>query len=214
MDSPFARFAAWVDLLFVDLGLLRLPFNRPVEVAPGIWRSNQPTPWRLKRLANEGFRTVLNLRGEGLSGSFYLEAYSCQRLGMHLESIRLSSRRPPPVDRFKRVVQVLTEAPGPILLHCKSGADRAGLVAAVAVLLATGDVDRARQQLSLKYFHIQQASTGMMDHVLECYASAQAESGISLSEWVERQYDPVAISASYKGGGWLSFLVDWVLRRE
>lgn len=214
MNKPYARLAAWVDLLLVDLGLFRWLLNRPEEVVPGIWRSNQPTPWRLRRLANQGFRTVLNLRGEGQSGAYHLEAHYCRILEMHLENIRLSSRRPPPVDRFKRVIQVLNTAPGPLLLHCKSGADRAGLVAAVAVVLSTGDVEKARRQLSLRYLHIKKASTGMMDHVLECYAAAQAETGISLAEWVDTRYDPKAVSVSFKGGNWLSFLVDRVLRRE
>lgn len=214
MHQRLPRLAAWFDMLVIDLGLLRLPVNRPVEVVPGIWRSNQPSPWRLKHLAENGFKTVLNLRGEGQSGSYHLEHYYCEQLGLALNSVRLSSRRPPPVDRLEYVIKVLLEAPRPILLHCKSGADRAGLIAAMAVLMERQDVDSARAQLSLKYFHIKQASTGMMDHVIEKYIEAHSETGVSLEEWVSSRYDPDKVAASFSSRGPLTFLVDRVLRRE
>lgn len=214
MHKRLPRFAAWFDMLFVDLGLLRFPVNRPVEVVPGVWRSNQPSPWRLKHLANRGFKTVLNLRGEGQSGSYHLEHYFCEQYGLDLHSIRLSSRRPPPVDRLLRVVSVLSDAPRPLLLHCKSGADRAGLIAAMAVLMERQDADLARAQLSFKYFHIKQASTGMMDHVIETYIKAHAETGVTLEDWVATQYDPAKVAASFSSSGVLTFLVDRILRRE
>lgn len=206
--------AAWVDMLVVDLGLLRLPVNRPEEVVPGVWRSNQPAPWRLKRLADQGFHSVLNLRGESQSGSFHLERHYCEQYGLGLTSVRLSSRRPPQIDRLLQVVNTLNQAPKPLLLHCKSGADRAGLIAAIAVLLAGEDVNLARTQLSLKYFHIKQASTGMMDHVIETYIKAHAETGVTFQEWVTHEYDPAKVAASFHSSGLLTFLVDRVLRRE
>ncbi|MHA7878150.1 MAG: protein tyrosine phosphatase family protein [Saccharospirillum sp.] len=208
------RLAAWADLLVVDLGLLRLPVNRPVEVVPGIWRSNQPTPWRLKALARKGFKSVLNLRGEGHSGAYHLEKYWCERLGLELHSIKLSSRRPPTLAQYEAVTQVLSTAPRPLLLHCKSGADRAGLVAAVAAIQSGVPTPQAKQQLSLRYLHIKQASTGMMDHFIEAYETSERREPLSLDDWMHRLYDREAVQQSFKTKGPGRWFVDRLLKRE
>lgn len=208
------RLAAWADLLVVDLGLLRLPVNRPVEVVPGIWRSNQPTPWRLKRLAQRGFKSVLNLRGEGHSGAFHLESYWCEQLGLELHSYKLSSRRAPNTTQLAAVLAVLDAAPKPLLLHCKSGADRAGLVSALACIAAGRPVGESKDQLSLKYLHIKQASTGMMDHFLESFETAERTTGIGFQQWLRSEYDRESMQKSFKPKGWSSWFVDRVMRRE
>lgn len=214
MGLFWPRIAAWVDLLVFDLGMLRLPVNRPVEVVPGIWRSNQPTPWRLRRLAGSGFAAILNLRGEGRSGSFHLEQYYCQNLGLDLHSIKLSSRRPPTLEQMHAVLQVLAEAPKPLLLHCKSGADRAGLVSAMACLQAGQPVESARQQLSFRYLHIKSADTGIMDYILERFEQAQLERNLTFREWLDTEYDRNQLVHEFKPSGLLSWILARVFRRE
>lgn len=208
------RLAASVDLLLLDLGLLRLPFNRPVEVVPGIWRSNQPTPWRLKALKRRGFKSVLNLRGEGHSGSFHLEQYYCQKLGLTLHSVKLSSRRPPTIEQLEAVLRILAESPKPLLLHCKSGADRAGLVAALACLQAGRSTQEAQKQLSLRYLHIRSADTGIMDFILEQYEQAQIDHNLTFQEWLETQYDRNQLMQAFKPSGPISWVLSRVFRRE
>lgn len=214
MDKPWARCLAWLDLLIVDLGLLRLPFNRPVEVAPGIWRSNQPTPWRLTALARRGFRSVINLRGEGRSGAFYLERYHAQRLGLQLYSLKLSSRRAPTLEQLTTLHDWLDQAPKPLLLHCKSGADRAGLAAAISLLLQDEVPEVAARQLSWRYLHIRNASTGMMDHFVQCYADSGHAQGIAYRDWVAQTYDREQTRLSFRRNGRWSWLTDRLLRRE
>ncbi|PTY37289.1 hypothetical protein BGP77_03240 [Saccharospirillum sp. MSK14-1] len=214
MDKTWARFFAWLDLLVVDLGLLRLPVNRPQEVVPGIWRSNQPTPWRLRALAKRGFRSVINLRGEGRSGAFYLEQYHAQRLGLQLHSLKMSSRRAPTQEQLVRLHDLLEHAPKPMLLHCKSGADRAGLAAAISVLLQGEPPDLAARQLSWKYLHIRNASTGMMDHFIHCYAQQGFAEGIGYREWAANSYDREQTRLTFRRSGRWSWLTDRLLRRE
>ncbi|MDB2448835.1 sulfur transferase domain-containing protein [bacterium] len=214
MHNPWARFAAWLDLLIVDLGLLRLPVNRPVEVAPGIWRSNQPTPWRLKALARRGFRSIINLRGEGHSGAFYLEQYYATQLGLKLCSLKMSSRRPPTVEQLLTLQDWLDNAPKPLLLHCKSGADRAGLAAAICLLSQDQSPDVAARQLSWRYLHIRNAPTGMMDHFVQTYAQSGYLEGVRYRDWVSHQYNRDQTGASFKRSGRLSWLTDRLLRRE
>ncbi|MEX1057138.1 MAG: tyrosine-protein phosphatase [Natronospirillum sp.] len=213
MHCFWPRTAAWIDSLVVDLGLLRLPVNRPVELVPGIWRSNQPTPWRLKRLAANGFQSVLNLRGVGHSGSFHLERYYCDQLGLRLFSLKLSSRRPPTQAQWAQLLHILDEAPKPLLVHCKSGADRAGLVAALVQLRSGATVPTAQKQLSLRYLHIKQAATGMMDYIIERF-DLERKPGQSLDAWLADGYDRERLVREFKTQGKGSWLVEWVLRRE
>lgn len=214
MDKVWARSCAWLDLLVFDLGLLRLPVNRPVEVVPGIWRSNQPTPWRLRALAKRGFRSVINLRGEGRSGAFYLEQYHAQRLGLQLYSLKMSSRRAPTQEQLATLHDLLEQAPKPLLLHCKSGADRAGLAAAISVLLQGSSPELAARQLSWRYLHIRNASTGMMDHFIQCYAKQGFAAGVGYREWVEQSYDRDQTRLTFRRSGRWSWLTDRLLRRE
>jgi protein tyrosine/serine phosphatase len=214
MDRPLARLAAWLDLLVVDLGLLRAPVNRPVEVAPGVWRSNQPTPFRLNALARKGFKTVLNLRGEGRSGAFYLEQYYAEHTGLQLISLKLSSRRPPTVAQVEQLQALFDDAPKPLLLHCKSGADRAGLVSALYLIHQGTSASEAKKQLSLRYLHIKSAATGMMDRFVESFEQAEKESGAEFSVWLHQDYDRIAMINTFNSDRKSNWLVDKVLRRE
>lgn len=214
MDRPLARLAAWFDLLVIDLGLLRAPVNRPVEVAPGVWRSNQPTPLRLKSLARRGFKTVLNLRGEGRSGAFHLEQYTAGQAGLNLVSLKLSSRRPPTVEQVEQLQTLFNEAPRPLLLHCKSGADRAGLVSALYLIHTGVPAAQAKKHLSLRFLHIKSAATGMMDRFVETFEQAEKDHGADFANWLHQEYDRTAMINAFNSDRKSNWLVDKVLRRE
>lgn len=214
MHRPLARLAAWMDLLIVDLGLMRAPVNRPVVVAPGVWRSNQPTPWRLNSLARRGFKSVLNLRGAGHSGAYHLERYHCDCAGLALYDLKLSSRRPPTLAQVRQLWQWFETAPRPLLVHCKSGADRAGLVAALYLLYQGQGPELASRQLSWRYLHVSGAATGVLDHFLESYAAAHRAEGLSFADWLANHYDRTAMMRDFRPRGLANWLVERVLRRE
>ena len=50
-------------MLIFDHGLLRKAWRNAAEIDAGVWRSNQPDPAAIRRLAAQGFRAILNLRG-------------------------------------------------------------------------------------------------------------------------------------------------------
>ena len=55
-----------------------------------------------------------------------------------------------------------------MLMHCKSGADRAGLMSVLYRFLHEGvPLKEATQELSLKYGHFRQADTGILDYFFE-----------------------------------------------
>ena len=53
----------WTELIFKDHGFLRIWWHNLHEVAPGMWRCNQPGPSRVRAAAGMGIRTIINLRG-------------------------------------------------------------------------------------------------------------------------------------------------------
>ena len=55
-----------------------------------------------------------------------------------------------------------------MVMHCKSGADRAGLMSALYLILNQNvSVDKAKNQLSFKYLHLKHAKTGILDAFLK-----------------------------------------------
>lgn len=213
-DSPLVRFFAWLDLYFVDHGLLRAFYNRPSQFSNGAYRSNHPSPRRIKKLASQGIRTIVSLRGQGSGGAYLYEEEACRRHGIELITFRLYSRRPPPPAVIHELSAIFARAEKPLLLHCKSGADRAGLGAALYVLLTGGDIASAQAQLSLRYLHLKQSRTGVLDHLLAEYARFNQHQPTAFLDWVDNYYDPDAVRASFKPKGWANWLVDGVLRRE
>ncbi len=58
----------------------------------------------------------------------------------------------------------------PAVMHCKSGADRAGLAAALYLILHEGrPVAEAARQLSARYGHFRFAKTGILDAFFDRY---------------------------------------------
>src|SRR5688572_5587837 len=78
-DPGSRRRASWHYHL-VDHAILRHHWTNMDEVAPGVWRSNQPTHGRLKALKAKGVRTVINLRGHGEESFHLFERESCAAL--------------------------------------------------------------------------------------------------------------------------------------
>ena len=71
ISTPALRRQAWWHFHLADHGFLRVLWTNLYEIAPGVWRSNQPSPARLKRYHQMGIRTILNLRGKDRY-SYYL----------------------------------------------------------------------------------------------------------------------------------------------
>ncbi|MEM1264639.1 MAG: sulfur transferase domain-containing protein [Pseudomonadota bacterium] len=214
LDAPGSRQRAAFDALVFDHGFLRLLWTNRGEVVPGVWRMNQPSRARLDRLAAEGLKTVLNVRGASDWGSYFLEREACARLGLALIDHRLRSRGAPSAEQVLGLLEIFETAERPLLIHCKSGADRAGLAAAICRLGAGHPPRLAAAELSLRYLHIRAAKTGILDAFVEAYADAHEATGIGFRTWVTEVYDRDALEAAFKAGRAGSFLVDWILRRE
>lgn len=219
LDAPGARFKANLDMLFVDHGVQRLIYSNRTEVAPGFERMGHPTPSQLKAAKRRGVKTIINLRGDGDLGSTVLSKAACKELGLEHRFLKARSRGMPTKEMLRETARLLDEISYPALIHCKSGADRAGLVSALYMLLREkATPERALEELSLKYGHIRQAKTGMLDFFLEAYRDRNLVDPIDFMDWVETVYDEEEMRAAYfdskHNKSWANFVVDFVLRRE
>jgi protein tyrosine/serine phosphatase len=101
----------------------------------------------------------------------------------------------------------------PALIHCMSGADRAGLAAGLAILFEGGSAADALRQLSWRFGHFSHSRAGILDAFFIAYAT-QGEGRIPFLDWVRTEYDENALRRNFAAHGLASFLNDLVLRRE
>jgi protein tyrosine phosphatase (PTP) superfamily phosphohydrolase (DUF442 family) len=206
---------AWLDLSVVDHGFIRAVYSNTHRVTPELWRSSQPAPYQLRRFADRGVRTVINLRGASDTGSYRLEAEACRRLGLRLVDFSVNSRDTPRKAVLHGAGALFADIDYPALMHCKSGADRAGLMSALYLMLRLGrPVEEALGQLSWRFGHVRQAKTGILDFFLEQYRDYAAAQPMPFLEWVDGVYDPDAVRTAFRSRGWANLLVDRVLRHE
>ena len=199
ISTPEARSAAGWHYHFVDHGFLRLLWRNFHRIGPGVYRSNQPSARQLAAVhAQVGLKTVLNLRGRSQQSFYLFEAETCARLGITLVDLPLSASQAPDPARLETLFTLLQTLPRPLLIHCKSGADRTGLAAVMyQLLIAKKPLEVARRQLSFRYLHVARSPAGIQDHILRHYAAAHALSGVGFMEWVRSDYDAAAITASF-----------------
>jgi protein tyrosine/serine phosphatase len=158
-------------------------------------------------------RTVVNLRGEKPSGSTELTEAAARRLGLVHVFLPFESRGAPQRDRVLRFHELYRSMRTPALMHCKSGADRVGLAAGLALLFEGAPATVAIRQLSLRYLHIRQSSTGILDAFFLRYA-ADAEGKKAFLDWVREDYDEDDLREHFHARGIASFVNDWLLARE
>jgi protein tyrosine phosphatase (PTP) superfamily phosphohydrolase (DUF442 family) len=218
--EPVRRWAGpWVgyaDMLLLDHLFVRVLFPNRHRLADRAWRAAQPLPYQLRKVKSLGVRTVVNLRGGGRKNpTARREQAACERLGLNYVEFKLRSRDAPSKDELYGLRELFANVEHPILFHCKSGADRAGLASVLYLhLVEHVPIEKARDQLSLRYGHIKQADTGVLDAFFERYLADNAKSSVDFYTWVDTTYDPVALKQSYRSRGWANRIVDGLLRRE
>jgi protein tyrosine phosphatase (PTP) superfamily phosphohydrolase (DUF442 family) len=213
--SPGGRRNAWLDALFVDHAVFRLIWTNFAAVVPGrLYRSNHPTPRRLALAARRhGIRTVVNLRGKSNNGADALSRAAAHGLGLRLIDVPMKSSRAPSRELVLELIEALRSGDEPILLHCKSGADRAGFAAGVFLLLNGGTSADALRELSVRYGHFRGSRTGILDAFFRRYRDF-GEGHMPFEDWVRAEYDASALRHDGPVNPIARVLNDFVLRRE
>ena len=216
LSTPAGLRAAHRDYLWNDHAFLRVRFQNAHWISDELVRTNQPSPKQLEAWKARGIKTVTNLRG-GFDPSFSaLEKAACERLGLAMVDFTVTSREAPSKVRIRGAKEMFQTIAYPALMHCKSGADRAGIMSVLYMHFRQGKpIRESMTQLGWKYLHVRAGKTGVLDYVFDRYLAEGEPRGQDFLDWVESDsYDPVKIKADFKAQWWANVLTEKLLRRE
>jgi protein tyrosine/serine phosphatase len=114
-------------------------------------------------------RSILNLRGKHAGEHWYEDEVAMSaKLNLPHYDVGLSADHELTDSEVRQLMDIFHEAPRPILIHCQSGADRSGLVAAMwKVVVDKAPKDMAAKELSLWYGHLPFGDNTAMDRFFE-----------------------------------------------
>lgn len=210
------RLKLWMSLIFVDHGFFRMMYNNFYPLSGDMYRLSHPSPHKIRKYqAQYGIKTIVNLRGPNKYGSYILEEETCKKQGIELVNIRILSRDVPTKEQifaFKEMFETITY---PAMMHCKSGADRAGIASVLyLVFMHNTPVDEAMKQLARKYGHFKSNKTGILDHFFECYLAFNAHTPTPFLDWVEHHFDRETVAQSFRHDATANILTDKLVGRE
>jgi protein tyrosine/serine phosphatase len=127
-------------------------------VIPGeVYRSSQPSAEAIADLEKRyGIKTILNLRGESNKPGWYTaEVAQAKALNIAHIDFSMSAARELSEEKAQALIKIMRDAPKPILIHCRSGADRTGLASALYLAaIANANEKTAEGQMSIFYGHL------------------------------------------------------------
>ncbi len=138
-------------------GYLQISGNFHTVVPGALYRSAQITPGQISRYKERyGIRTIINLRGDSAGNDWYeKEVAAAQQLGIQHVDFGMSANKTLSIAQAGELVKLLKAVPKPVLIHCKAGSDRSGLVAAIYLAAVDGSNEgRAEREISICYGHI------------------------------------------------------------
>lgn len=216
LSTGWGRFKAYWHSIWGDHAFLRVGFSNAHWIGPDMVRAAQPWPFQLRWWKRDGIRTIINLRGGFDTGFYVLERDACERLGLKMVDFTITSREVPRRETVLGARDLFASIEYPALMHCKSGADRAGIMSVFYRHFHLGHpIREAVRELGLRTLHVKQGKTGVLDYVFERYLAEAEPKGISFVDWVQSDaYDRAKIKADFKASWWGSLLTDRLLRRE
>ena len=101
---------------------------------------------------------------------------------------------------FEKLSYLFEKINYPILLHCKSGADRAGLASVMYHLMVLDTPFQiARKHLSIRFLHLKFSRSGILDFMLDTYEKESKMTSLNFRSWIETKYDPNKLTKIYRG---------------
>jgi len=136
-------------------------------ITPGeAYRSAQLDRDELKYYIKKyNIKSILSLRGDNPNADWYREEIkTCMDNHVAHYSVALSAKHEPSERDIRKIAEIFSSIPRPVLIHCKQGADRSGLVAAMwKVIVDKEPKSEARKQLSPMFFHFPIGKTASLD---------------------------------------------------
>ena len=212
----FTRFYAWFDMIILDHGFLRLLYHNFHKIDENMYRSNMPTPNRIKKYKKMGIKTIINLRGGNKDGGWLLENEACKKNNIKLVNLVARSRSAPEKEMIREASNLFKKINYPALLHCKSGADRAGIMSVLYKLIQCNQHPKiAKKQLSFKFLHIKWAKTGVLDSFISEYEKYYLENkNANFLKWVDKFYNPKVLEKNFRENKLIDKLLFKLMKRE
>lgn len=188
------------DYWLKDHAWVRILVPNFYRVDDDLYRANHPGYRRLRIARDLGVRSVLSLRGDRATAPTLVEREACNALGLELRFVRLWTTRLVEGDVLLDLVAKLRDMPKPMLVHCKSGADRTGLAVTLYRHVIRGEpIAEARTSLHWAFGHLPLGKAGVVHRMLDAYEADHDRTGIPFEEWAATCYDPRALVAQAKG---------------
>ena len=212
----YNKLLSYLDSSLSDHGILRVFWSSWEELPGKMYRSNQPYPYQIKKFVKKyKIKSIINLRGKRYCSSYFLERDYCVGNGIKLYDYPISSRDMPSKEKILNFFSLINKVEYPALIHCKSGADRAGIMCALYMLIYKKQhPDIAKKQLSWKYLHVKWAKPGVLDAFVESYSIEYKKNKFKFMDWVKNKYNPEKLESSFRSVWWLNRFLDDILRRE
>lgn len=172
--SPFLALLAWY-------GFIQLGGNFHEVIPQELYRSAQLSSEQLEQKAQQyQLQSVLNLRGYNPTESWFEEEMKVSN-AHHLThfDVSLSAGTVVSPKELQYILQLIDQAPKPLLVHCTDGADRTGLVLALYLEKKGLNAQMAHEQLSWRYGHfpyLRWSFTRAMDESYERFEQFKQES--------------------------------------
>lgn len=165
-------------------------------VDPGrVYRSAQPGDELGRVVTDRGIRSVANLRGGSEADGFYRnEVRVLDELGVDFYDLPLIATRRPSRRELLRLLTLLDTCRYPLLVHCKSGSDRTGLVSALYLLVEKGQPpEKALGAFSIARGHVPLFGPERMQDPFHEYAAWLSTRRLDhtpdrFRAWVEHDY--------------------------
>lgn len=153
------RWGGLLVAVLTFLGLFHRFFfldNLAVVERDRVYRSAQFKGRLEPTLRSLGIATVLNLRGGSRADWWYAQEVDVTRhLGIDFYDLPMQADEVPSRRELLAIIDLLDRCQYPILIHCKSGSDRTGLVSALYRMVERGESpEKARGSFSLWRGHV------------------------------------------------------------
>lgn len=165
-----------------------------VEVGRVI-RSAQPTSQLPGWIREYGLRSILNLRGGSTADWWYdAEVKAAESSGVAFYDFPLNATRRPTRHELLVLIDTFRSCSYPLLIHCKSGADRTGLASALYLMIRCEiPPEQAERAFTLEHGHVPLGGPEHLHEPLTEYAAWLAEHGLAhtpdrFRDWIRGDY--------------------------
>lgn len=104
-------------------------------------------------LEKHRIKSIINLRGPSRNAWYREETVLAKERHIRHIDFGIGDREVISYETMKKLVDIMREAPKPVLVHCKAGADRTSLAAALYLYAIKHDDTEAEEALSVRYGH-------------------------------------------------------------